>query len=104
MRKSGDALKSALQRIQAEFPGVIRQIRGLGFMLGLELVPGQKKLTGDPSKTQSIRFVNLLHSLGMLAIPAGAEVIRLLPPLNLSSTEIEEALKILRSAASKLAG
>jgi acetylornithine/N-succinyldiaminopimelate aminotransferase len=103
-RKLGDHLKSGLQQLQREFPGVISHVRGLGFMLGIVLTPNLKKLPGDPAKTQAFRFVNLLHAAGLLTIPAGAEVIRLLPPLNLNPKEAEESLQIIRSAVAKLAG
>ena len=50
------------------------------------------KLSGDPAKFQSARFVNLLHAAGLLTIPAGANVIRLLPALNLRHSEAEEGI------------
>jgi acetylornithine/succinyldiaminopimelate/putrescine aminotransferase len=51
-----------------------------------------------------VRFVNLLHAAGLLTIPAGANVIRLLPALNLSHGEAEEGLRIIESVTAKLAG
>jgi acetylornithine/succinyldiaminopimelate/putrescine aminotransferase len=73
-------------------------------MIGIELAENIRQLPGDPSKPQAARFVQLLHSAGMLTIPAGGSVIRLLPPLNLSRGEAEEGLNILKSVAAKLAG
>ena len=61
-------------------------------------------LPGDTTKTQAVRFVNLLHAAGLLTIPAGANVIRLLPALNLRQSEAEEGLRIIESVAAKLAG
>jgi acetylornithine/N-succinyldiaminopimelate aminotransferase len=103
-RNLGDELKSGLQAIQREYPGVVRNVRGLGFILGVELAPNLGKLPGDPSRTQAFRFVNHLHAAGLLTVPAGADVVRLLPPLNLKSAEVEDALKIFRSVIAKLAG
>ena len=68
-------------------------MRGLGLMLGIELAPNIPNLPGDSSKTQAIRFANLLHAAGLLAIPAGAQIMRFLPPLNLRQDEAEEGLK-----------
>jgi acetylornithine/succinyldiaminopimelate/putrescine aminotransferase len=51
-----------------------------------------------------VRFAQLLHSAGLLTIPAGAQVLRLLPPLNLRQTEAEEGLAILETVVGKLAG
>ena len=58
----------------------------------------------DTARTFSDRFVNLLHACGLLAIPAGARVIRFLPPLNLRQAEAEEGLQIVESVVAKLAG
>ena len=102
-RKVGDYLKAGLQGLAQEFPGLVANVRGLGLMLGLELAPNLRALPGDPAKTQSVRLVNLLHQAGLLAIPAGAGVIRLLPPLNLRQSEAEEGLKILEKVLAGIA-
>lgn len=68
----------------------IKVVRALGLMIGIELQEGMaaldlvKKLMGD----------------GLLTIPAGERVVRLLPPLNVSDAEIDEAVaKIGRALA-----
>jgi acetylornithine/succinyldiaminopimelate/putrescine aminotransferase len=73
-------------------------------MIGIELAQNIPSLPGDATKTQAIRFVNLLHAAGLLTIPAGTNVIRLLPALNLSQREADEGLGIIESVAAKLAG
>jgi acetylornithine/succinyldiaminopimelate/putrescine aminotransferase len=83
---------------------VIGEVRGLGLLLGAELRENIPNLPGDNSKTSAVKFVNLLHAAGLLTIPAGARVIRLLPALNLGRHEAEEGLKIIESVAAKLAG
>jgi acetylornithine aminotransferase/acetylornithine/N-succinyldiaminopimelate aminotransferase len=103
-RKVGDFLKSGLLELSRKFPGVIQQVRGLGLILGFELTPDIANLPGDGAKTQAIRFVNLLHAAGMLTVPAGAQVVRLLPALNLRQIEAEEGLRIIGAVAGKLAG
>jgi acetylornithine/N-succinyldiaminopimelate aminotransferase len=65
-------------------PG-LREIRGVGLMIGLELAEGRVAL--DVVKT--------LMAEGLLTIPAGERVVRLLPPLNVSEAEIAEAAGIL---------
>ena len=102
-RQVGDFLKTGLQGLAQKYPGVIRTVRGLGLMLGMELAPNIPNLPGDPAKTQAVRFANLLHAAGLLAIPAGAHVMRFLPPLNLRHSEAEEGLKILESVIANLA-
>ncbi len=103
-RAVGDFLKNGLQALGRKYPRVIREARGIGLMIGIELAENIPNLPGDNTKTQSVRFVNLLHAAGMLTIPAGTQVIRLLPALNLRQNEAEEGLKIIESVAIKLAG
>jgi acetylornithine aminotransferase/acetylornithine/N-succinyldiaminopimelate aminotransferase len=103
-RQLGEYLKNGLQELARKFPTVIRDARGLGLMLGMELAPDIAKLPGDGAKPQAVRFVNLLHTAGLLTIPAGAQVIRFLPPLNLRRSEAEEGLKIVESGVSRLVG
>ena len=96
-RRVGDYFKSGLHRLAQQYPGLIAHVRGLGLMLGVELAPNIPALPGDPSKTQSVRLVNLLHAAGLLAIPAGTGVVRFLPPLNLRQDEAEEGLRTLET-------
>jgi acetylornithine aminotransferase/acetylornithine/N-succinyldiaminopimelate aminotransferase len=98
----GESLKHGLQTLATRYPGVIRNVRGLGLMIGLELWPDLAKLPGEPTKTQAVRFANLLHGAGLMSIPAGAQILRLLPPLNLRQIEAEEGLGIIESAVSGL--
>lgn len=104
VRQVGDFLKAGLADLARRYPAVLNTARGLGFMLGLELASNIPNLPGDPTKPAASRFVSLLHNAGMLAIPAGANVIRFLPPLNLRQTEAADGLKILESVAAGLAG
>jgi acetylornithine aminotransferase/acetylornithine/N-succinyldiaminopimelate aminotransferase len=101
-RQLGDSLKSGLQQLAEEFPALLRAVRGLGLMLGVELAPNIPNLPGDPSKTQAARFANLLHAAGLLTIPAGGQVLRLLPPLNLRQFEAQEGLGIVETVCQKL--
>ena len=73
-------------------------------MLGIELTPNIPNLPGDSSKTPTIRFANLLHAAGLLAIPAGTQVMRFLPPLNLRQGEAEEGLRLIESVVARMAG
>ncbi len=102
-RQLGQFLKSGLEQISEKFPALIGAVRGLGLMLGVELAPNVPNLPGDPARTQSVRFANLLHQAGLLTIPAGPQVLRLLPPLNLRQAEAEEALAIIESVCARLA-
>jgi len=70
--------------------------------VGLELAPNIARLPGESTRTQAVRFANLLHARGVLAIPAGTQILRFLPPLNLRKSEAEEGLEAIESIAAGL--
>jgi acetylornithine aminotransferase/acetylornithine/N-succinyldiaminopimelate aminotransferase len=100
-REMGEFLLGQLNEIGKKYSSVVRQARGLGLMIGLELEEKIAAFAGS-EKGPAIQFVNALHNAGVLAIPAGARVIRLLPPLNLRRSEAVEALQIIESVVGKL--
>ena len=51
----------------------------------------------------SVQIVERLHDAGLLTIPAGARVFRLLPPLNLSQSDADEGLAIIEGVIKELA-
>jgi acetylornithine/LysW-gamma-L-lysine aminotransferase len=62
----------------------IREVRGLGLMIGIEL------------KEKAGPYVQMLMAKGVIALLAGATVIRLLPPLVISREEIDTAVSVLK--------
>jgi acetylornithine/N-succinyldiaminopimelate aminotransferase len=101
-RSTGDFLKTGLQQLAQKYPHVLQTVRGLGLMLGVELAVNIPNLPGDAKKTQAARLTNLLHAAGVLVIPAGANILRLLPALNLTRGEAEEGLILIESVVAKL--
>jgi acetylornithine aminotransferase/acetylornithine/N-succinyldiaminopimelate aminotransferase len=102
-RDLGAFFKAGLEQLAHEFPGVISQVRGLGFMIGLELAADIPVFRGE-GKAPAVRFTTLLHSAGLLAIPAGTRIIRFLPALNLRRNEAEEGLTMIRSVVASISG
>ncbi|HWQ90897.1 MAG TPA: acetylornithine transaminase [Clostridia bacterium] len=102
-RRMGEFLRNGLLGLAQKYPDVIMGVRGLGLMLGFELAPNLARLPGDPAKMQSGRFATLLHGAGLMLIPAGGNVLRLLPPLNLREIEAREGLEMVETAAAQLA-
>ena len=100
-RQKGEFLKSGLLRLADKYPQLITMVRGLGLMLGFELSAKIPAFAGI-EKPISIQFMHRLHAAGMLAVPAGQQVIRLLPPFNINQAEAEEALQILETILSSL--
>jgi len=78
---------------------LLSDIRGVGLMLGFVIdVEELEKLESFriSGQSPSIYIVNLLSKNGLLTVPAGADVIRWLPPLNVDKNEVKEAIKIMK--------
>jgi len=75
----GERLAQGLRALQSP---AVSTVRHLGLMIGLELREGLPALD----------IVKRLMADGLLTIPAGERVVRLLPPLNVTSEEIDEAI------------
>ncbi|MBN7758330.1 aspartate aminotransferase family protein [Nitratireductor aquimarinus] len=83
----GLQLKQGLAAVADEFPDVIEGIRGEGLMIGIKC------------KVQNLRLLDALRDQKMLVVPAGDNVLRLLPPLIVTEDEIREAVKRIHDAA-----
>ncbi|MBL9206598.1 MAG: aminotransferase class III-fold pyridoxal phosphate-dependent enzyme, partial [Opitutaceae bacterium] len=77
-----------LKQLVADFPAKVLAVRGLGYMVGVQLA-------ADPAPT-----VAALREAGLLAPPAGGNVIRLLPPLTATVAELNQSVEIFRSVLS----
>lgn len=103
-RELGGWLRLQLDQMAKSYPQVIRSVRGLGLMVGLELQPKEQipALAGS-EKPAAAQFVNKLHEAGLLTIPSGNQVVRFLPALNLRRSEAEEGIGILETVVRSLA-
>jgi acetylornithine/N-succinyldiaminopimelate aminotransferase len=104
VRATGDFLKSEIARLATTYPDVVKSPRGLGFMLGIEL-QDREAITGFAAsdKPASIQMVNRLHEAGVLTIPSGNQIVRLLPALNLSRSQAEEGIGVIERVVRSLA-
>src|SRR5881394_308056 len=102
-RAVGEFCRTKLLALSHKHPNVIKAVRGLGLMIGIELAPNIPTLAND-GKAASLQFVNRLHEAGLLTIPSGTQVIRLLPPLNLTRSQAEEGIGIIERVTEALAG
>ncbi|WP_180898295.1 aspartate aminotransferase family protein [Martelella soudanensis] len=90
VRDVGLVFKQGLAALKDRYPGVIGEIRGEGLMLGIKAnVPA-----GD--------LAAAMREEKLLSVPAGDNVIRLLPPLTVSAEEAREGIARLGRAAEKL--
>jgi acetylornithine aminotransferase/acetylornithine/N-succinyldiaminopimelate aminotransferase len=99
----GVFLMSELQNLQQKFPRILRAVRGLGLMIGLEFEPEFPAFAHE-EKSPAIQVVNRLHDAGVLTVPAANSVVRLLPALNLSQRQAEEGLRAIGEVVEKLNG
>jgi acetylornithine/succinyldiaminopimelate/putrescine aminotransferase len=79
---------------------VITEIRGQGLLLGIGLDP--TLIVTPEGKTPALVVVNELLERGLLAPPAGPDTFRLLPPLNVTDAEVDEALEIIKNTLQDL--
>lgn len=96
VRNLGEYIKQKLIEIASHYPDIITSVRGMGFMLAIELNESVK-IKAETKLTPAMQFLTLLHDKGLLAVPAGQRVIRLLPPLNITKTEADMAVEIINS-------
>ena len=90
----GEQLRAGLEKIASE-SGCIKEVRGWGLIMGIELTEECGFAAAD--------VVGKLMEGGMLTVPAGAKVVRFVPPLVVGEKEIEEALEKLSGVVSALA-
>ena len=78
--------RKGFQRLQSLFPEQIKEVRGRGLILGVQL-------NQDPTP-----IITAARERGLLIITGGTNTLRLVPPLIISTEEIEEGLQILEDA------
>jgi acetylornithine aminotransferase/acetylornithine/N-succinyldiaminopimelate aminotransferase len=74
-----------LRKLAVDFPAQVLGVRGQGFLVGVQLA-------GDPAP-----YLAALRERGLLAPSAGGNVVRLLPPLNVSPDELAQSVEIFRA-------
>jgi len=85
VKKNGKYFYDGLVKLKNKYPKIIKEVRGKGLLLGLALYKDQTK------------FIQKLLDKQLLTIRAAENVVRLLPPLNVTKSEINLALKILEN-------
>ena len=89
VKKNSKYFHGKLNEIKNKFPKIIKEVRGRGFLIGLQLYKDQSN------------FIKKLMENRLLTIKASENVIRILPPLNVKRTEIDKAIKIINKVCSK---
>ena len=88
--KGANYFSQQLGALVSEHPAIFESVRGQGLMLGLKM----KIPNGD--------FIKAARDAGLIVLPAGDNVVRLLPPLTISEAEIREGVSLMHQAAAAL--
>ena len=89
VKKNSSYFMKKLVEIQKKYPKIIKEVRGRGFLIGLQLHHNQTD------------FIKKLMENKLLTIRAAENVIRLLPPLNVKRSELNLASKIIQKVCSQ---
>ena len=84
VQKISKYFHNELNKIKNDYPKLIKEVRGIGFLIGLQLF-------NDPTQ-----FIKKLQDNKLLTIRSGENTIRILPPLIVKKAEIDIAIKIIR--------
>ena len=81
----GEQLRKGLNKIMQKYPDILVDVRGWGLINGVEVRGDLQLLAGD--------IVNACTKKGLLLVAAGLKVVRFVPPLIVSETEVNQALR-----------
>ncbi|MBM3564528.1 MAG: aspartate aminotransferase family protein [Alphaproteobacteria bacterium] len=84
-------LRAEVEGLARRFPRVIAEVRGMGLLLGLKTIP------------ENLAVVKALQDAGLLTVPAGDNVVRLLPPLVIEAAHVAEAVAVMDRVFAALA-
>ena len=92
VERMGGVLRRRLEVIAAQFPGLVAEVRGLGLMLGVKV------------RAENRDVVARVRDNGLLTVAANDNIVRLLPPLIIDESHVEEAAVILERSFAEIAG
>jgi len=81
---------SQLHNLKEKYPNIIKEVRGRGLLIGVQLHKNQTK------------FIEKLMDNKLLTIRAAENVVRILPPLNVKKVELDKALEIINKVCSEI--
>ncbi len=90
VKKSSKYFFSKLNKLKQKYPNIIKEIRGRGLLIGMQI------------HTDQTKFIKKLMDNKLLTIRAAENVVRILPPLNVKIKEIDLALKIIDKVCSEM--
>ena len=95
VQQRGEQLRQGLNAIAQTYPTQIAEVRGWGLINGMEL--------NADSQLTSVEVVKEAIAQGLLLVPAGPKVVRFVPPLIVTTEEVNQALQALEQVMLKVA-
>lgn len=95
----GEKILKGLLKLKERHP-LIGDVRGIGLMIGLELVKNRK--TKEPARQEMGRLEQEAFKRGLLLLGCGDSTIRIAPPLVLNSYDVDKGLEILDACLSEM--
>jgi Ornithine/acetylornithine aminotransferase len=89
IKKNSKYFYHRLNKLKERFPKIIKEVRGRGYLIGMQL-----------HKNQNI-FIKDLMENRLLTIRAAENTVRILPPLNVKKSELDQAIKIINKVCLK---
>ncbi|VVB76977.1 [LysW]-aminoadipate semialdehyde/glutamate semialdehyde transaminase [uncultured archaeon] len=93
--KKGRKIMARLEELKEKYE-IIGDVRGLGLMIGMEIV--KSKDTKEYAAKQRDAILIECFNNGLLVLPAGRSTIRLIPPITMSEASIDKGLDVLEKA------
>ena len=90
VQKISKYFHNELNKIKKNYPELIKEVRGIGLLIGLQLFNDQAE------------FIKKLQDNKLLTIRAAENVVRILPPLNVKKSEVDLAIRIIRKVCKDL--
>jgi 4-aminobutyrate aminotransferase len=97
--KVGAHIMTRLRQWPSRHP-MVGDVRGLGLMIGIEIVKDQKSKTRACDERD--RIVDLAFERGLLLLGAGPNTVRLCPPLIITSQQADRALDVFEECLSEV--
>ena len=97
--RTGDYLRTRLAELADQFP-LIGDVRGLGLMIGVELV--RDRLSKEPATDERNRLIQHCFQKGLLLLGCGENTVRFCPPLIVAEKEADTAVSIFADALTEI--
>ena len=92
VERMGKILRGRLDDLKGKYPAVVDEVRGMGLMIGLRLRP----------EMDAAAVLGDLGRRGLLTAPAAENVIRLMPPLIVEESHIDDAMVMIDAACAEV--